>query len=153
MKLGHRGVAVAEAGARIDWKISPDGAAAVEQTAGDVFYRVDGGKKFTVDTAAGRVEATGTCFRVEVRDMKIPKAGLIGVAAGAVLVISVYEGSVLFADKSGDEKRVVAGETLAVDPAGDKKHVAAGEVAVQAPKPFENAPRVGRDARPASSTR
>src|SRR3970282_2383538 len=53
----------------------------------------------------------GPAFRVEVRDMKIPKQALIGAAVGAALVITVYEGRVLFAG-GGREREVGAGQRL-----------------------------------------
>ena len=41
--LGHRGLAVAEAGTRLSWTVSPAGEARIEQIAGDAFYRVEPG--------------------------------------------------------------------------------------------------------------
>ena len=46
------------------------GAVLVDQTAGEVFYRVNA-RPFVVQTPSGVVRVTGTCFRVEVSDMKL----------------------------------------------------------------------------------
>ena len=43
VSLGHRGVAVAEAGASLRWDVGWRGQTAVEQVQGEVFYRVDPG--------------------------------------------------------------------------------------------------------------
>jgi len=83
-QLGSRGVAVAEAGARLRWTIDRD--ARVEQDAGDVFYRVEPGGAFVVATPAGDVTVTGTCFRVEV---------------ALTVTVTVYEGSVELANSHG----------------------------------------------------
>ena len=67
LELGRRAIAVAESGAALSWSIASDGAAHVDQRAGDVFYRVEKGGPFVVSTTAGDVTVLGTCFRVEVR--------------------------------------------------------------------------------------
>lgn len=109
--LGRRGVAVAEPGASLAWEVAAGGAARVEQSAGDVFYRVEPGGPFVVATAAGDVRVTGTCFRVEVQ-MKPSKSSLAGAAIGAALaatvVVTVYEGGVVVADRGGAAERAVA---------------------------------------------
>jgi ferric-dicitrate binding protein FerR (iron transport regulator) len=117
IEIGRRGVAVAEAGAVLGWSI--DGAhARVVQRAGDVFYRVERGGRFEVETAHGTVRVTGTCFRVELNPMKkTPWQGLAGAAIGAVLVVTVYEGSVLFAGSEG-EREVAAGQVLSASADG-----------------------------------
>ncbi len=52
--LGGRGIAVAEAGAALSWR--RDGrAVTVAQTAGEVFYRVEAGGPFVVETPAATV--------------------------------------------------------------------------------------------------
>lgn len=95
--LGTRGVAVAEPGAAFDWKVVGTGAASVEQTEGSVFYRVERGGSFVVSTPAGDVTATGTCFTVEVRP-------------SATVLLTVYEGRVLFENDTG-KTEVAAGQT------------------------------------------
>jgi hypothetical protein len=67
LALAGRGVAVGEAGAELRWVVERDGAAHITQSHGDVFYRVERGGAFVVETPAGRVSVRGTCFRVEVR--------------------------------------------------------------------------------------
>jgi hypothetical protein len=111
--LGERGVAVAEAGADLHWLLHRGGPVEVEQRAGDVFYRVERGGPFRVQTPAGTVEVHGTCFRVEVSEMKIGKQGVVGASVGAALaatvVVSVYEGKVSYANEQG-RVELVAGE-------------------------------------------
>lgn len=115
--LGGRGVAVVEAGTELGWRRDGHGLA-VEQPAGDVFYRVDraDGAPFVVTTPAGDVRVTGTCFRVEVLPM-VPKS-ILGAAAGAAVataaVVTVYEGKVLVASPSG-KAEVRAGERVTLD--------------------------------------
>lgn len=117
VQLADRGVAVAEAGAELSWKVDARGAARVEQAAGNVFYRVERGGRFAVHTPVGVVTVTGTCFRVDVQSsaeettMKPNKQLAIGAALGAVVVVTVYEGRVLFADNGGERSTVEAGES------------------------------------------
>jgi ferric-dicitrate binding protein FerR (iron transport regulator) len=105
LRLGDRGLAVAEPGATLSWTVATDGAARVEQAAGDVFYRVERGEPFVVSTPAGDVTVLGTCFRVEVSPMRTNKQTMTGVAIGAaasaIIVVSVYEGKVLLANERG----------------------------------------------------
>lgn len=118
--LGRRGVAVAEAGTELTWAISASGAVAVHQTRGDVFYRVERGEPFAVETPYGRVLVTGTCFRVEIADMRISRppwiGGVVRAAVAATVVIAVYEGQV----------RVVNARGQADARAGDRIAVSAG---------------------------
>jgi hypothetical protein len=109
IRLGPRGVAVAEAGSLLSWTIE-GGRARVSQRAGDVFYRVERGGGFEVETPHGTVRVTGTCFRVELDMMKKPWQGVVGAAIGAALVVTVYEGSVLLASRDGSERAVAAGQ-------------------------------------------
>ena len=109
LRLGPRGVAVAEAGSLLSWTID-GGRARVSQRAGDVFYRVERGGRFEVETPHGTVRVTGTCFRVELDTMKKPWQGVVGAAIGAALVVTVYEGSVLLASRDGSERAVTAGQ-------------------------------------------
>jgi hypothetical protein len=105
--------------------------AAIAQSAGDVFYRVERGGPFRVETPHGAVRVTGTCFRVEIQDMKRPWRDVAAAGIGAALVVTVYEGSVLFAGKDGGgEKKVVAGESLVTGPDGAR--VVAGDPAAAA---------------------
>jgi cell division protein FtsB len=117
--LGQRAVAVAEAGAALSWELAAAGGPArVQQDAGDVFYRVDPGGPFTVETPAGKVRVLGTCFRTEVIKMKTSRAGLAGVAVGAataaIVVVTVYEGRVLTATPRG-EVQLEAGQVAQLE--------------------------------------
>ncbi len=111
--LASRAVAVAESGAALAWRIRPDGRTRVTQTAGVVFYRVNPGSMFEVQTPAGLVAVTGTCFSVELRPMKNTLSHLGSAAAGAVvataIVLTVHEGSVTLASE-GDAIEVQAGQ-------------------------------------------
>jgi hypothetical protein len=113
LSLGGKAILVAEAGASVRWWPGPAGGLLVEQSRGDVFYRVDSGP-FTVETPGGTVRVRGTCFRVEVTDMKLDRQTLAGAAAGAALasavVVTVYEGRVSLAN-GGGQIEVPAGES------------------------------------------
>jgi hypothetical protein len=116
--IGDRAVAVAEAGSEIAWTVRSDGAATVEQRSGDVFYRVTPGQAFVVAVPGARIRVLGTCFRVEVRDMrsrnKILAAGGIGAAVTAAVLVTVYEGRVLLGNEQG-EVELAPGERGAAD--------------------------------------
>ena len=113
--LGDRGVAVAEGGADLAWRVGAGGVTEVEQRAGSVFYRVEKGGRFVVKTAAGEVEVRGTCFRVEVISMGSGKTFSLGAAVGgvvaAVAIVSVYEGRVRVVNVKGVAD-VAAGERV-----------------------------------------
>jgi hypothetical protein len=101
--LGGRGIAVAEEGSAFEWRVGKDGAARVDQQQGNVFYRVERGEPFIVQTPAGEVQVKGTCFRVEVMPMSL-KHALVGATAGAALatvVVTVYEGRVAVRNAHG----------------------------------------------------
>jgi ferric-dicitrate binding protein FerR (iron transport regulator) len=104
--IGGRAVAVAEAGSEIAWTVLADGAASVEQRSGDVFYRVTPGEAFVVAVPGASIRVLGTCFRVEVGDMrsrnKSLAAGGIGAAVTAAVLVTVYEGRVLLGNEQGE---------------------------------------------------
>lgn len=106
-----------EPGSEVRWTLAGDGNATVNQSQGNVFYRVERGGRFLVETPAGSVRVLGTCFRVEVDEMKPLKAGMVGAVAGATLaaaaLVTVYEGRVVAAS-SGTERTVEAGEVARV---------------------------------------
>jgi hypothetical protein len=110
--LGERAVVVAEPAAALRWRVAASGDADVEQTAGDVFYRVERGGAFVIHTPAGDVRVTGTCLRVEVMPMKsrdqILISGAVGAALAAGVVITVYEGRVV-AETRGAHTELAAG--------------------------------------------
>jgi ferric-dicitrate binding protein FerR (iron transport regulator) len=124
LALGARTVAVLERGAHVKWNGDE-----VEQTAGDVFYRVEPGGAFRVHTPAGDVAVLGTCFRVQLeseepvngRDVK---AGVIGAAVAAAAMVSVYEGKVAVSHGK-DAVMLTAGESARAD--GTGVHHAGGQ--------------------------
>jgi hypothetical protein len=120
--LGDRAVAVAEPDATLAWRIDDDGNAAIEQRAGDVFYRVERGGSFVVHTTAGDVRVTGTCFRVEVKAMNRTKqlllSGTVGAAVAAGVVVTVYEGHVVADSKTGNRTEIAAGNRGTMHPDG-----------------------------------
>ncbi len=124
LALGHRGTAVAEAGAAVDWEVGASGRARIAQRSGNVFYRVERGGPFVVSTPLGEVEVKGTCFRVEVDKMGLTKGSLsaagVGALAASALLVTVYEGRVLLASERG--KAEVA--------AGQQASLRAGEMAM-----------------------
>lgn len=96
VRVAERGVAVLEPGARIAWRKGE-----VEQAAGDVFYRVEPGDSFRVNTPAGTVEVVGTCFRVRLGTSPEhgghevnKKAVAVGSAVAITALVLVYEGRV-----------------------------------------------------------
>ncbi len=106
--LASRGVAVAEAGAALTWAVGPGGAATIVQSAGNVFYRVEPGGRFVVSTSAGEVTVTGTCFRVEIMDVKNSMSATIGAVAAAIMTVTVYEGRVLATGPDGGPPTALA---------------------------------------------
>lgn len=115
VQLGDRAIAVAEAGADLRWTIADGGDADVRQRAGAVFYRVEPGGAFEVRTPAGSVTVTGTCFTLEVVPMKdfVTRHGpgaVVGAIAGAALLLTVHEGSVVLANDHGSVE-VEAGQS------------------------------------------
>ncbi len=117
--IGGRAVAVAEAGSELAWTVLADGAASVGQRSGNVFYRVTPGKAFVVSVPGARIRVLGTCFRVEVRDMrsrnKILAAGGIGAAVTAAVLVTVYEGRVLLGNEQGEVELAPGEQGAAAD--------------------------------------
>lgn len=127
VRLGARGVLVAEPGAEATWRVGADGRARVHQVAGNIFYRVDPGGPFVVETPAGTVRVTGTCFRIEVRPMNAFPAAFLGGAAGAALAgtlvtVSVSEGAVV-TESAGGPSVVRAGEVGTLRTAATPAHL------------------------------
>jgi hypothetical protein len=117
VSLGRAATAVLEAGSEIQWSIHRRGSE-VQQPAGTVFYRVDRGGRFAVHTPGGTAEVLGTCFRLEVQTMRPVVqnvASAMAGAAAATVVVTVFEGSVLFKSARG-QMPVSAGESLTVEP-------------------------------------
>jgi hypothetical protein len=105
LAIGGRAVAVAEPGAGLAWKLAADGSAHVRQERGSIFYRVEHGRPFVVETPAGEVRVLGTCFRVEVDPMNPLLKSVISAGAGAVVatavLVTVYEGKVRVSNAAG----------------------------------------------------
>lgn len=113
--IGARATAVLESGADLSYRVARSGDAELTQRAGDVFYRVERGGAFVVHTPNGEVRVLGTCFRVEVKEMRASIAGLAGAAAGALVattvMVTVYEGQVVTASPEGSARTLSAGES------------------------------------------
>ena len=111
--LGPSALAVAEPGARLRWSAGRRGPVRVGQPEGRVFYRVEPGTDFQVDTPAGQVAVRGTCFTLEVLPMRSIPSALTGAAVGAALTASVFltvhEGQVL-ATNTGQALELGPGE-------------------------------------------
>jgi len=125
-ELGKRATIVAEPAAALRWHVSSTGAAEIDQTAGDVFYRVERGGPFVIHTRAGDVRVTGTCLRVEVimkPTNQLIVSGAIGAALATAVVVTVYEGHVI-ADSRGTHTDLVAGSRTTMS--SDGAPVAAG---------------------------
>lgn len=105
VSIGRRAVAVLEPGAALRYRVGWLGDAEIDQSEGEVFYRVERGGAFRVHTPSGDVVVHGTCFRVEVRSMKPVSSGLIGAGVGAALTaavfVTVYEGKVSLRNPQG----------------------------------------------------
>jgi hypothetical protein len=116
LALGGRAIAVAEAGAALSWTILASGDATVTQERGNVFYRVEPGGAFTVQTPAGTARVTGTCFRVEVTQMNGSslKGAAVGAAISALVVVTVYEGQVV-AGTGPQQLPISAGEAAVLE--------------------------------------
>ncbi|MEM9457801.1 MAG: FecR domain-containing protein [Myxococcota bacterium] len=117
--IGPRGIGVAEAQSKLWWTVDENGRAHVRQQRGSVFYRVEPGEAFEVETPAGTVAVTGTCFTVELQPMNNKTNTLLSAGAGATLataiLLTVHEGSVVLANDQG-ELEVRAGQHAAAGP-------------------------------------
>ncbi len=95
-----------------------------------MFYRVDGGA-FVVRTPAGEVRTLGTCFEVEVSQMKSQlKSAAAGAALTAAVLVTVYE-----LKNAHGRIEVAPGEAARAESGG-------------APAPYLRSPRVPRVALP-----
>jgi ferric-dicitrate binding protein FerR (iron transport regulator) len=138
--IGTRAKAVAEPGSALSWRVDERGDAHVRQTAGAVFYRVDAGDAFVVETPAGRVTVLGTCFTVEIRPMS-KTLGHIGSAVGgaalaSAVLLTVHEGKVALANERG-ELEVAAGQSARVFAEGGAPEIVERDAAdIAASKPL-----------------
>lgn len=120
--LGRRALAVLEAGAELRWRGSR-----VTQRSGAVFYRVEPGAVFRVDTPSGAVEVLGTCFSIALEPGTTERSMRVAVYEGRVRVLAgtrVLElgaGDAAQADAAGirrDERGVLGVEAIASSPSG-----------------------------------
>jgi hypothetical protein len=125
--VGSRALAVLEKGAHVTW----DGDT-IDQSAGDVFWRVEPGARFVVHTPAADVAVKGTCFRVKLVDeegemnARDARSGAVGAALAAVAFVGVYEGKVAVSH-AGQSVDLVAGESASAGAAGVKRVAGVGE--------------------------
>lgn len=143
ISIGHSKLVV-EPGTVLRWT-STDRDVRVEQSSGNVFYRVEPGRQFVVVTEVGEISVLGTCFRVEVSSMKFPKQGLVGGAIGAAVTagvfVAVFEGKVSLTNDRGSVE-IAAGQSARIASGGDAN---AGPPA----KTSTNVVRLGPSAQPA----
>lgn len=146
VRLGASSVAVAEPGAELHWTAGRRGTVRVRQPTGRVFYRVETGSDFQVETPAGQVAVRGTCFTIEVQPLLPSKQTLTGAVVGAALTaavfVTVHEGRVAVTSPAG-ATQVQPGERVVMS-AGAAPRVVAAPVA---PGPTEASPALA----PASS--
>lgn len=114
IEIGERVVATPSSRVDLRWRTEDDGATVVTQPMSAVFYRVEHGTPFTVETPLGSATVTGTCFTLEYGTMKEftkrhGPGALAGTMAGAVLMLTVHEGSVVLANDEGTVE-VTAGQ-------------------------------------------
>jgi hypothetical protein len=147
--LGGRGVAVAEPGAELSWAVGAGGRASIHQDAGDVFYRVEAGPAFEVTTPAGTARVLGTCFRMEVMEMRLSRDSVGGAAVGAAVVaavlVTVYEGRVAVANGEGDAT-IEAGERAWLRAGAPPQEAGDGRADEAPVGPFADAPSVAATA-------
>jgi hypothetical protein len=121
VRVGTRALAVLEKGARVTWNGDD-----VQQSGGDVFWRVEPGVRFTVHTPAADVTVKGTCFRVKVSGEEEPmnardaRSGVVGAAIAATALVGVYEGKVAVS-RAGQSVDLVAGQSAEAGPGGVKR--------------------------------
>ena len=126
VRVGSRALAVLEKGAHVSW----DGDA-IEQSGGDVFWRVEPGARFVVHTPAADVAVKGTCFRVKVHgeegDMNRRDAmsGTVGAVLAATAFVGVYEGKVAVSH-AGQSVELVAGQSAEASGGGVRRAGGAG---------------------------
>jgi ferric-dicitrate binding protein FerR (iron transport regulator) len=157
--IGSRGIGVAEPGTSMEWQVDRAGAASVNQSSGNVFYRIEHGGPFVVHTPGGDVRVTGTCFRVEIamkQSSKVLLAGAAGALLAGAVVVTVYEGGVVVAH--GQSKTTIsAGEsaTMPIQPSVNHPEVAAvnGQSGSGAPRAADVGAKVSTAAEVAAMTK
>jgi hypothetical protein len=123
--LGARALAVLEAGAEVLWR-----GPRVTQRSGAVFYRIEPGSTFRIDTPAGAVEVLGTCFSVAI-DAAQPPSVRVDVYEGRVRVLAGAEALELGAGGSAqmDASGVRPVERAALDASELRGAAGAGDAA------------------------
>lgn len=143
VSLGAVAVAVAEPGAELHWRAGRRGPVRVRQPAGSVFYRVETGSDFQVDTPGGQVAVRGTCFTIEVQPMLPSKQSLTGAAVGAVLTaavfVTVHEGRVAVTNAEGATE-VGPGQRAVLGAGASPRVIAAPTVGGTAASPASASP-------------
>ena len=115
-----------EPGAHVKWNGD-----AIDQSGGDVFWRVEPGARFVVHTPAADVTVKGTCFRVKVNDEEDDmngrdvKVGAVGAVLAATAFVGVYEGKVAVSH-AGQSVDLVAGQSAEASAQGVKRVGASG---------------------------
>jgi hypothetical protein len=103
LTFGERANAIARKGTMLRWRLSRGKFITIEQSTGTVTYTVKKGGPFIVNVPGGRIEVVGTEFKVEVNSMsKQIKQGTIGATALAIVIVTGYQGRVLFGNDQGD---------------------------------------------------
>ena len=133
--IADRAIVVAETETKLAWTVQPFGATSVQQDSGAAFYRVDQGEVFTVNTPFGSIDVRGTCFRVELRDMRTMKviaaSAALSAAVTGALFVTVYEGRVAVAG-AGAPLDLAAGESGFATP-GQAARIVTPVASVQMP--------------------
>jgi hypothetical protein len=136
VSIGERAVAELSSGAHVRWSGDE-----VQQSRGEVTYRVEPGAPFEVQTPYGSVAVLGTVFRVVVADVDpnggepVKKRWAIagGATLGALLLVSVERGSVRLSAGEHDLE-VGAGQTGSVGPDGvPRRETTAANTSTAAP--------------------
>jgi hypothetical protein len=147
VSIGERAVAEMSSGAHIHWSGDE-----VQQTRGEVTYRVVPGSRFLVQTPHGSVAVLGTVFRVVVADHNeaegepMKKRWAIagaGATLGALLFVSVDQGVVRLS-KGEDQVILRAGQSGSIGPdgiphLGNEARGVAPLAAAEAPRPGPHA--------------
>lgn len=153
VRLGASALAVAEPGTTLHWVAGRRGTVRVRQPVGRVFYRVESGSDFQVETPSGQVAVRGTCFTIEVQPMLPSKQTLTGAAVGSLLTaavfVTVHEGRVSLTSTAGATE-VGAGERAVLSAGAAPRVLAAPAVGDTAVASAPKVPTSGEQAAPPS---
>ena len=120
VRIGERAVLVLEPHAAVHWR-SLGETLVVEQSSGEVFYRVDAGP-FHVRTPFGVVRAAGTCFQVVVKDA--------GSDREEELSVTMFEGRVALS-RGGAEVNLGPGDRGLISAGGSPMRLWRGQPTVE----------------------